>query len=169
MRLAGINDLEVAGGLGNLPKAIEIGQDQVGALVSRCAARKTDREGIGIKLKAGLLANRLEQIVLGDQMRGPDFLRRQAQRAPQTVVVLAPRWNVAVKELLKRRRSPRAGVNTVGDGLDRYFRKHLARSFAVLFGDAVDVSAQAQRELRHVDGGAAARGFLQARKLLFRL
>src|SRR5260370_24241670 len=97
-------------------------------------------------------------------MRGPDFLRRQAQRAPQTVIVLAPRWNVAVKELLKRRRSPSAGVNTIGDGLDRYFRKHLARSLAVLLGHAIDVGAQAQRQLRHVDGGAAARGFLQPRK-----
>src|SRR5712664_1433511 len=91
MRLAGINDLEMAGVLGNLPETIEIGQDQVGALVSRCAARETDREGFGIKLEAGLLANRLEQIVLGNQVSCPDFLRRQAQRTPQTVVVLTPR------------------------------------------------------------------------------
>src|SRR6266480_3907520 len=90
MRLAGINNLEVAGVLGNLPEPGKIGQDQVGALVSRCAARKPDGESLGIKLEAGLLANRLEQIVLGDQMRRPDFLRRQAERAPQTVVVLPP-------------------------------------------------------------------------------
>src|ERR1700704_257636 len=97
MRLAGINNLELARILGNLPETIEVRQDQVGALVSRCAACKTDREGLVIKFEAGLLANRLKQIVLGDQVRGPDFFRRQAQRAPQTVIVLAPRWNVAVK------------------------------------------------------------------------
>jgi len=51
MRLAGIHDLEVTGVLGNLPETIEIGQDQVGALVSRCAARKTDREGSGSNLR----------------------------------------------------------------------------------------------------------------------
>src|SRR5260370_38513962 len=120
---------------------MQIGEDQVGRVVPRGAARKPDREGIGIKLKAGLLANRLEQIVFGNQMRGPDFLRRQAQRAPQTVVVLAPRWNVAVEELLKRRRSPRTGVHAVGYGLDRYFRKHLARSFAAPPGPAIGVGA----------------------------
>src|SRR6266403_2519347 len=103
MRLAGINNLEVAGVLGNLPEPVEIGQDQVGALVSCCAARKPDGESLGIELEAGLLANRFEQIVLGDQMRRPDILRWQPERAPQTVVVLAPRRNVAVEELLKSR------------------------------------------------------------------
>src|SRR5260370_34096882 len=110
MRLAGINILEVARVFGDLPQAIEVRQDQVGALVARRAVCEPDRELFRIKLEAGFLANRLEQIVLGDQMSRPDFLRRQAQRAPQTVIVLAPRGNVAVKELLKRRRSPRPGM-----------------------------------------------------------
>src|SRR5258708_33701824 len=57
MRLAGINDLEVAGVLSNLPETIEIGQDQVCALVSCSTARETDREGLGIKLEAGLPAD----------------------------------------------------------------------------------------------------------------
>src|SRR5712692_8634164 len=150
MCLAGINNLELAGVLGNLPETIEIGQDQVGALVSCCAARETDCESFGIKLEASLLAHRLEQIVLGNQMSRPDFLRRQAQRTPQTVVVLTPRRNIAVKELLKRRRSPCPGVHAVGDGLDRGTRKHLARSFPVLLGNAVDIGAQAQRQLCQV-------------------
>src|SRR5882724_6542023 len=41
---ARIDNLEVAGVLGNLPETIKIGQDQVGTLVSRRAARKTNRE-----------------------------------------------------------------------------------------------------------------------------
>src|SRR5713101_4016285 len=81
MRLAGINNLELAGVLGNLPETIEIGQDQVGALVSCCAARETDRESLRLKLEASLLAHRLEQIELGDQMSRPNFFRGQAQRA----------------------------------------------------------------------------------------
>src|SRR5713226_2745064 len=64
MRLAGINDLEVAGVLGNLPETIEIGQDQLGAFVARCAARETDGENLEVKLEASLLANRLEQSCL---------------------------------------------------------------------------------------------------------
>src|SRR5205807_1768195 len=112
MRLAGINNLEGARVLDNLPETIEIRQDEVGALVSCGAARETDGENLGIKLEPGLLANRLEQIVFGDQMSRPHFLRRQTQCAPQTVIVLAPRGDVTVKELLKRRRSPRTGVDT---------------------------------------------------------
>jgi len=40
MRLAGINNLEVAGVLGNLPEPVEIGQDQVARLYPVCAARE---------------------------------------------------------------------------------------------------------------------------------
>src|SRR5260370_33358651 len=105
MRLAGINNLELAGVLGNLPETIEIGQDQVGALVSCCAARETDRESLRLKREARLLAHRLEQIELGDQMSRPNFFRGQAQRAAKTTSVFTPRRNIAVKESLKVRRS----------------------------------------------------------------
>src|SRR5215467_12868385 len=102
-------------------------------------------------------------------MRRPDVLRGQAKGAAQTEIVLAPGGNVAVKELLKRRASPRTGMNTVGDGMDWHSGEHLARSFSVLFGDAVHVRAQAQRKLRHVHRSALARGFLQAGNVLLRL
>ena len=57
-------------------------------------------------------------------------------------------------------------MHAVGDCFDGNFRKHLPRCFSVLLGDAVDVRAETQCELRHVDGGAALRRFLQARKIL---
>src|SRR5208282_3659810 len=59
MRLPGINNLEVPGILGHLPQTIEVGKDQVSALVSGSAARETDRENLGIKFEPGLLANGL--------------------------------------------------------------------------------------------------------------
>src|SRR5206468_2134542 len=66
MRLTSIDNLERSGVLGNLPETIEIGQYQISALVSCCTSSETYREHFGIKLEAGLLANRLEQIVFGD-------------------------------------------------------------------------------------------------------
>src|SRR5207249_1178167 len=87
MGLAGVDNLEMSRVLGNLPESIEIGQDQVGALVSRRTARETDREDFGIELEPGLLTNRLEQLVLGDQVSCPHFLRGQSQGASQTVIV----------------------------------------------------------------------------------
>src|SRR5438093_12603350 len=169
MGLAGVDNLEMSRVLGTLPEPIESGQEQVGALVSRRTARETDREDFGIELEPGLLTNRLEQLVLGNQVSCPQFLGRQAQGTPQTVIVFAPRGNVAGEEWLKWSRGPRAGVNAIGDGLDRHFRKHLTGSFAVLLGDSVDVCAQAQGQLRHVEGCPAARRFLQVQKILFRL
>src|SRR5260370_8260644 len=61
--LAGIDNLEMAGILDNLPETIEIGQDQVAALVSRCAPPQTNPESLTIKFQPRLLPNRLEQIV----------------------------------------------------------------------------------------------------------
>src|SRR5260370_461537 len=93
VRLAGKDNLELAGILGNLPQTIEISKDQVGALVSGCAARETDCKNLRIKLEAGLQANRLQQFVLGNQMSSPDFLRPHPNLPPQPVLVVAPRKN----------------------------------------------------------------------------
>src|SRR5438093_10947435 len=103
MGLAGVDNLEMSRVLGNLPEPIEIGQDQVGALVSRRTARETDREDFGIELEPGLLTNRLEQLVLGNQVSCPHFIRRQAKGNPQTVIVIETRGNVAFDEMLNWR------------------------------------------------------------------
>jgi len=68
----------VAGVLGNLTETIEIGKNQVGALVSGCAARKTDGETSGSNLRPVFSRNRFEQVVFGKQMSRPDFLRGQS-------------------------------------------------------------------------------------------
>src|SRR5207249_11908561 len=48
--LAGVDNLEVSRVLGNLPEPIEIGQDQVGALVSCCTSCETNCKSLRIKL-----------------------------------------------------------------------------------------------------------------------
>src|SRR5208282_108644 len=93
--------------------------------------------------------------------RGPDFFRGKSERATEAVVVFAPLRDLAVEELLERGRRPSSSVNAVGDGFNGNFRKHLARSDAVLFRDAVDVGAEAEREVSHIQMRALGCGFLQ--------
>src|SRR5882762_3803567 len=100
--------------------------------------------------------------MLGDEMRRPDVFRGQAQRTTQAVVVFPPRRNVAVKKLLERGRSPRADVNTIGNRFNGNLREHLARSLSMHFRDAINIRAEAQRKLRHVEGGAASRRLLDS-------
>ena len=150
MRFAGVNNLKRAGIFCDLTQSIQVCEDQIGALVTSGAPRKSDGEFSWVELDAGLLPHNFQQFMFGDQVSRPDFFWRQAQRAAETVVVFPPRGNVAIKNFAKCRSGPGSSVNTVGNGFDRYARKHLARSFAMLLGDTIHVFAQAEREIRHV-------------------
>jgi hypothetical protein len=169
VRFAGIDNLEMSGVLCDLTQAIQVRKNQVGALVPCRATCKTDGENLFVETKAGFFAHGFQQFVFGDEMGRPDFLGRQSERAAKAVVVFAPLRDLAVKELLKRRRSPSSRVHAVGDGLDRNFGKHLAGGDAVLFGDAVDVGAETKRQVRHVEMCAAGGSFLQIRIVLLGL
>src|SRR5215467_4626542 len=169
MSLAGINDLKLAGVLRNLAQAIEVGKNQVRALVARGAPSKANRKHFWVQMETGLLADFFEQFVPSDKMCRPDIFRRQAQCAAQTKIVLAPGRNITVKELLERGASPCSRMNTIRDGMDRHFGKHLARSLAMLLGYSIDVGAQIQCQLRHVHRSPAARRVQQARNILLRL
>ena len=63
---ARVNDLKFTGVFGDLAKAIEVTEDQIGALVTGGAACKTDGENIGIERESRLRAHGLKQIVLRD-------------------------------------------------------------------------------------------------------
>ncbi len=66
MRLAGENNLKFSSALGDLAQAIEVGKNQVGALVSGGAPREADGERIGLEAEPGLLSHGLEELMLGD-------------------------------------------------------------------------------------------------------
>ncbi len=169
MRFASVDDLKMSGVLRDLAQAVQVREDQIRALVSRGTPRKTDREDFFIETEARFFANGFQKFVLGDEMCRPDFFRRKPKRAAKTVIVLAPLGDLAIEELLKWRRGPRPGVNAVGDGFDRNFREHLARSDAVLLGHTIDVLAETQRQVGHVQMSAACRSFLQIRIVLLGL
>src|SRR4029077_7216333 len=99
MGLAGINDLECSNVLGDLPQAVEVAQDQVGPFLAGSGGAQANGESFGIELQTGLLANGLKKIVFCEEVRGPDFFGRQAQRSTKAVIVFPPRWNVTIEEL----------------------------------------------------------------------
>ena len=166
MRFSRIDNLEIAGVLGDLAKAIQVGKNKVSAFVSRGAPREPDGKDIVLKPESRLFAHNFEEFVFCYKVRGPNVFRGKPQGTSQTVVVFTPVGNEAVEKVLKSKRSPRPGVNAVSNGFDRHFREHLPRSFAVLPGHAVNISAQIQSQVSHVDAGAQARRFLQIRIIL---
>src|SRR5262249_40156686 len=133
------------------------------------AAREADCKGIGIKAKAGFLLHLFEELVLSEQMGRPDFFRGQAEDVAQREVVFAPSGNVAVENVLHGRTSPSGGVDAIGDGFDVRAGEHAAGDLSVQLGDAVDIGAETEGKVRHIDGSAAAGGFLQIGKIRFSL
>ncbi len=69
MGLAGVENLQSACRGRNLLQALRIGEEQIGALVGGCAARKTQREHFGIEHQAGARGNFSEQRFLGASVR----------------------------------------------------------------------------------------------------
>src|SRR2546430_13090678 len=97
MRFSCVDDLKLTGGLGDFAETVEIGKNQVGAFVTSGATREADGEDIGVELEASFLANGFKEVVLGNEVRGPNFFRRQAERTAKRIIVFAPGGDVAVE------------------------------------------------------------------------
>ena len=74
VRFAGKNNLKMASIFRNLAQAIEVGQDEVGALVAGGAACEANRKYLRIQMEARFRTDQFKQFVLGDQMRRPKIL-----------------------------------------------------------------------------------------------
>src|SRR5580765_1312077 len=118
MGLARKNNLEFAGAAGNFAQPVQVRQNQVSALVAGGTARKSNRKSVGIQTQTGLLLHFLEEIVLCQQVRGPNLFLRQPQGVAQREIVLAPCGDVSVKDILQRRAGPGGSVDTVRDRLN---------------------------------------------------
>ena len=103
-----------------------------------------------IHARVGFAVHPVDELALGLHVRVPDFLRRDAQRVAQAETVLAPAGDVLVEQRLERGRHPCRRVDAVGDGVDLILGEHVPRDLGVFLGDAVDVVAQVEREVRHV-------------------
>src|SRR5712671_4424309 len=78
MGLAGVNDLKFSRSLSNLAQAVQVREDQVGALVSSGAAGEADGKSVRIKGQACFLADGFKELMFGNQMRRPDLFRWQS-------------------------------------------------------------------------------------------
>src|SRR5207237_9036937 len=102
VRFAGKNNLKMASIFRNLAQAIEVGQDEVGALVAGGAACEANRKYLRIQMEARFRTDQFKQLVLGDLMRRPNILFGYAKRAEQTEIVYSSRVDIAIENLMTR-------------------------------------------------------------------
>src|SRR5215467_10507415 len=98
-------------------------------------------------------------------MCSPNLFTGKAESASKAVIIFPPGWDVPIEKLLESGCGPGSSMHAVGDCFNQKLWKHAARNFAMLFRDAVDEIAEAQRQMRHVDGSAVARRVVQIREI----
>ncbi len=98
-----------------------------------------------------------EHQALGGQMRFLNLIEANADGVAQIKIVAPPLRDAPVEELLEWWRGPGGRMHAVGDGVNRIFREHLLRNFAVLHGHAVGVmrTIEGQRNQVHFSARAA--------------
>ena len=80
----------------------------------------------------------------------PDLTRGDANRISKVEVVVPPLGNVLIVKFPECGRSPRYGMNAVGDRPNWIAWKHAARHLGMLHGHAVDVAGTMQSQGGHV-------------------
>ncbi len=151
MGLSGEDELQPAVLARDPPQALHVVEDQIGPFVGCGAAREAERQHVDVEPGVELPVHELEELAFGRLMGSPDFVVWNAQGITQAEVVLLPAGNVAVEQLAERWRSPGRNVNTVGDRVDPVLREHVTRDLTVLLGHAVDVVAEGERQVGHVE------------------
>ena len=83
-------------------------------------------------------------------MRFPQLFGGDVEDVAQAEIVLPPPRDVAVKEGLEGLGGPGGGVHPVGDGVHRVVGEHQPGHLAVLLGHPVDVVAQVEGQVGHI-------------------
>ncbi len=97
-----------------------------------------------------------EQFLLGRRMGLPHFVGWNGQRIAEAEIVFAPARDMAIEELLKVARGPGGCVHAVGDRIDVVTGEHVLRYLAMSLGNPIDVMAEVEREVGHVQHSLAA-------------
>ena len=155
MCFASVDYLERPGFRRDRAQTVEVGKQQIGPLIRRGPTSETEGQYVYIHTGIRLPIDVLNEACLTCVCL-PHLLRRYAQCVAQVEVVLSPPWYVAVVELLKRFARPCGGVYTVGDRVNHVTREHEARHFAVFLCHAVDVVAQIECQIGHIQHPATA-------------
>ena len=153
--LAGIDDLHGPGPGRNLPKPLDVVEEQAGPFVCRRPAGVADGKDVNVHPNVVLPVDVLNEPLLGSTMGLPNVLFGKSLRVAQAEGVLPPSGNTSVEQLLERPRSPGRGVDAVGNRVDGVLGEHTACDLGVPLGDTVDIAAQVQSEEGHVQNTLA--------------
>ena len=96
------------------------------------------------------LVDVVQKLLLGLLVRLPQFGVGDVEDVAQAEIVLPPTRDVAIEERLEGLRGPGGGVHAVGDGVHRVVREHQPGDLAVLLGHPVDVVAQVEGQVGHI-------------------
>jgi hypothetical protein len=97
----------------------------------------------------------IEHLALSGKVGVPHLLVGDTEGIAQAEIVLAPSGNVPIKQGLKGRRGPRRRMHAIGDRIDRIVCEHVSGHFPMLFRDTVDVVAEIERQVGHVEDALA--------------
>src|SRR5581483_7768692 len=117
---------------GNSFEALQVGKQEVRALVGRNSSRKAQSKDVLAHLQPGLFADMSEQFRLCQHMRFENLAGGDALSVAKTEVVLPPVGDVMVVERLKGRRRPGSSVHPIGDRVNLVSSEHEARNFPML-------------------------------------
>src|ERR1700723_4191707 len=131
MRFSAIDHLKRAIALANGAQAIEIAEKQIGALIRGGTSRESQNHRSLVEFCSGSALDFRQHQALSSQMRFLNFFEADANRMPQIQIFSPPLRDAPVKQFLEWRGSPSGSMNAVGDGMNRIFREHLLRYFAV--------------------------------------
>jgi hypothetical protein len=98
------------------------------------------------------MIHQIDQPLFGGDVGIPDVAPGDADGIAEAEVVAPPAANEPIEQLGERRRHPGRGVHAVGDGIDFIAGEHPARHFAVAHRHSVDVVAEVEGEVGHVQG-----------------
>src|ERR1043165_2449595 len=96
MRLAGVYHLERPGVVRDLLEALQIGEEQIGALVGGRAARKAERHDLLVERDAGAARDARDHLLLREKVRVAHLAERDLDRVAEIKVIAPPLWDVAV-------------------------------------------------------------------------
>src|SRR6266498_1290357 len=92
----------------------------------------------------------LDQLSFRLTMSIPNLVFGNAQSIPKAEVFLLPSWDIAVIKFSKRLCRPGICMHPISNGINRITGKHQSGNFPVPFRNSVNVVAQIETQVRHV-------------------
>ena len=156
MSLARVNDLKRSDRPGDLPKAIEIGEQEMRPFVSRGPASEPEGQSRRVQPDTRPTLDLAQQLPLALDMRAENLRGIEFNRIAEVLIIAPPLGDATIVECAERIGRPCDGMDSVGDRVDRVAGEHRTRNFFVPQGDAVDIPREDKSQPGHVQHAVAA-------------